>query len=171
MHMDASGWGRRPVVMGLFLVLLSLSIHLAPMLNSTLSMSNEHWNARGELVANDFMAYTIDLHAHGEVAFARRPLTTALIRSFMALGLPAAWAFILPQYLLWLLVGLMVRHLATPFGAAAAMGAQVFFHLLPTVLFAFSRPSTRMMSHCNTFSFSWPYALSCAPSGCGSPVG
>jgi len=125
--------------LGLFLVSFSLVLHLCPWYSSALNLSNEEWNPHGYLVSNDLVAYAVHVHAAIEPAFVRRPLTTWIVQGAMALGLPAAWAFIIPSFLLLLVAGLLVRRIAVRWGmdAWSAALAQVAFHLLPTVLFLF----------------------------------
>ncbi len=131
-----------PWILGTALVLLTLCIHFAPPLNSMLSMSTEQWNPQGELISYDYMAQNVLIHRSVEPAFVKRPLTTWLIDGLANWGVPLAWGFIFVESIFFLFCGVHVRRNAVLYGLGAkdAVGAQVFFHLLPTALFAYFPP-------------------------------
>lgn len=121
---------------------LSLAIHFAPPLNSTLNMSNEDWNTGGDLVSSDHIAHMLEFHRSGDPAFIRRPLTTWCMDGLVAIGVPPVLSFLLCGFLLFMVAGVMVYRAAGSMGAdqGQATAAQVLFHLTPTVLFAYFAP-------------------------------
>ncbi|MBK8612163.1 MAG: hypothetical protein IPN85_01510 [Flavobacteriales bacterium] len=121
---------------------LSLAIHFAPPLNSTLSMSNEDWNTGGDLVSSDYIAHMLEFHRSGDTAFIRRPLTTWCMDGVAAIGVPSPLAFMLCGFVLFMVAGVLVYRAARSIGAdqRQATTAQVLFHLAPTVLFAYFAP-------------------------------
>ncbi len=131
-----------PWMTGAFMVALSLGIHLAPQLNSQLSMSNEEWNPEERLVSDDYMAYLVEVHRSVEPAFAKRPVTTGILDALAATDMPLTWAFILIGFGLVLIAGVLVRYCALSAGLSIedAWRAQVIFHLLPTIFFLYFAP-------------------------------
>ena len=132
----------RPLPTGILLTLLSLGIHLAPMLNSQLSMSSDHWNTEENIISEEYLAYNIEVHRSMEPAFIKRPLTTRIIDGLVWAGISPGWAFALSGSLLFLIAGLLVRRRALALGLSLreCWLEQMVFHLLPTVLFAFFAP-------------------------------
>ena len=131
-----------PWVIGLLMSTLGLGIHLAPPLNSMLSGPNEKWNPGGIVASQEYIAYNIEVHRSVEPAFIKRPLTTWCLDALISVGLSPAWSFILFGFVLFFIAGVLVYHAALVAGLEhrEALLAQVAFHALPTVVFAFFAP-------------------------------
>ncbi len=126
---------------GIVLTLVSFLLHIAPFNTSMFSvqMGNE---VQEGLLAERYLSYVVEVHRDLEPAFVRRPLTTWLIEGLSMVGPTEAWSFVIIGFGLFFVCGLLVHGLALQLDHSRreAAAAQVIFHVLPTVLFAFFTP-------------------------------
>lgn len=124
-----------PYLLALCCTLAILGIHMLPNMDSMLNENNTQ-------ISHVFLKSQIDYHK--EIApFARRPLTTLLIEgSSQAFGIRAGHAFILVNFLLLLVSGVLVHQLSKSLRATkkqALLNMLVYFSSF-SVLFAFFPP-------------------------------
>ncbi len=132
---------RNSILLGLLMTLISLALHFAPVWVTMLNRGAMTWDGRP--LPYDSVEESINEHRNGpEVAFTRRPLMTGSVDALVAIGLPQKGAFIALGFGLFFLAGLLVYRIARVSGATSpqALLAQAFFHLSPTVLFAWFDP-------------------------------
>jgi hypothetical protein len=132
---------RNSLLLGLALTGISLALHFAPVWETMLNRGAETWD--GHALPFDYIVGCIEEHRHGpEVAFTRRPLTTASIDALQALGIPPVIGFMIVGFGLFFLAGLLVHRIARNLGPTPlqALLAQLAFHAAPTVLFAWFDP-------------------------------
>lgn len=140
-RMDQRRAFRESLLLGLALTAFSLTLHFLPIWETMLNRGAETWD--GKPLPHDFIDACVQEHRLGpEAAFARRPLMTWSIDVVHALGVPQKTAFIILGSGLFFVCGLLVRMVASAWGStrSQAMFAQIFFHLSPTVLFAWFDP-------------------------------
>ncbi|MBK7385076.1 MAG: hypothetical protein IPI81_17340 [Flavobacteriales bacterium] len=132
---------RNSVLLGLVLSAFSLALHFAPVWVTMLNRGAQTWD--GELLAKDYIETMIDEHRSGsDISFRRRPLTTWCVDTLHEVGIPPKAGFIGLGFLLFFVAGLLVFRSAVSLGSTngQALVAQGFFHLSPTVLFAWFDP-------------------------------
>lgn len=132
---------RNSLLLGALLTALSLALHFLPIWETMLNRGPETWD--GIPLQHDYVEEVINAHRSGDdFSFRRRPLMTWCVDVLNLAGLPIKTAFIALSLLLFLASGLLVHRLALAFGSTAkqALLAQAFFHVSPTVLFAWFDP-------------------------------
>ncbi|MBK9177249.1 MAG: hypothetical protein IPM46_13130 [Flavobacteriales bacterium] len=132
---------RNSLLLGILLTAFSLALHFLPIWETMLNRGPETWD--GTPLAHDYVEEVINAHRSGDdFSFRRRPLTTWCVDAISIARIPAKTAFIALSLLLFLASGLLVYRLAIEFGSTAkqALLAQAFFHVSPTVLFAWFDP-------------------------------
>ncbi|MBL0128977.1 MAG: hypothetical protein IPP83_16360 [Flavobacteriales bacterium] len=132
---------KKSILLGLVLTALSLALHFASIWVTMLNRGAQTWD--GQPLAKDYIETMIDDHGSGkDISFRRRPLTTWCVEALHEVGIPPKEGFIGLGFLLFFFTGLLVFRLAVEVGSTngQALFAQGFFHLSPTVLFAWFDP-------------------------------
>ena len=140
--MNLSGRPWLPWAAGLLLTGLTLALHLCPAMNSMLNMDAENYPLNGQAINTGYLTTIVELH-RTEPAFARRPCTTWAIDAVDACtGLGPAYAFIVTQFALLFVSGLLLYRLARMFGGdqRSAILAMIAYHASFTVLSAWFPP-------------------------------
>jgi len=128
-------WRPLPYLAALSFTLLIFGIHMLPNMDSMLNENNTR-------ISHGFLKSQIDYHQ--EIApFARRPLTSFLIESITGrFGLRSGHAFILVNFLLLFISGLLIFRLSRTLTSSAgqALANMCVYFLSFSVLFAFFPP-------------------------------
>lgn len=134
--MNGSGRPWPAWAMGLSLTLCTLGLHLCPGMNSMLNIDSGLYPLNGRTINADYLGVNMDFH-RTEPAFARRPFTTWIIEGLDGItGLGEAPAFIVAQFTLLFISGLLLFRLVRTLGRPQreALLAMVAYHLSFTVL-------------------------------------
>lgn len=132
----------RPVLLGALLTGLTFGLHVLPGMNSMLNLDAPDHPAMPGLFNTDFLRYTVEVHGT-EPAFARRPFTTWIIDAAARIGgLDIAHAFVITEFMLLFVSGLLLYRLARILGTpqGAALLTMVAYHLSFSVLSAWFPP-------------------------------